>query len=98
MRAPLQVGATTGRMAVGDEQLTISGVPAGGTRRDPRSRRPLRPAVAPHTEPTDVTPDTSRQSADGPGSAVGSRTTGARVLGVQDVDHLGLRTDLVTAC
>jgi hypothetical protein len=98
MPAPPQVGATRGRMDVSDEQLTISGVPTGGTRRDPRSRRTLRPALVPLADEKDVTPDSSGQSADSPNSAVDSRVTGSRVLGVQDVNDLGVRTDLVTAC
>ena len=81
-----------------DEQLSISGVPTGDTGREPGSRRPLRPALVPHVDPKDATPGPRLQTADGPGSAAGSRAAGSHMLGVQDVDDLGVRTDLVTAC
>src|SRR3954447_20909354 len=89
MPAPTQAEATRRRTDVSDEQLSISGVPTSGTRREPRSRRPLPPALVPHVDPKDAAPSSPVQAADGPGSAARSRAAGSRMLGVRDVDDLG---------
>src|SRR3954465_13383812 len=98
MPAPTQAEAARRRTDVSDEQLSVSGVPTGGTRREPRSRRPLRPASVPLTDSEAAAPGPPLRPADGPGSAGRSRAAGSHMLGVQDVDDLGVRTDLVTAC
>ena len=81
-----------------DEQLTISGVPSDGGRHGPRSPRPLRSRLVTPQDLEDDTPDISSRTAHGPDGAAGIRSARPRAAAVHDVDDLGVRTDLVTAC
>jgi hypothetical protein len=73
---------------VNDEQLTISGVPSDGGQSRTRGARPLRPRLVPPQDSKGVTPS---RGPDG-------HSARPRAVAAHDVDDLGVRTDLVTAC
>lgn len=81
-----------------DQQLTISGVPTDGVRRSPRSPRSLPSPSGSRSLSEDVTLQVARGGGERPAGAASNRSAQARALGVTDVDALGVRTDLVTAC
>ena len=71
-----------------DQQLTISGVPSDGAHPRTPSARTLRPRLVPPRDSKDVTP----------GRGPDSHSARPPAVAVHEVDDLGVRTDLVTAC
>ena len=82
-----------------DEQLTIAGLPTDRGRRNSRGARSIRSNPRPRPPmPGDGVYEVPDLAGHGPGGAAARGSASSRALGVHDVDALGVRTDLVTAC